>query len=241
MRLTHGKDKKDKVSTEAIGIKSAAPQAHLLREFFSQLASPAHYEKQLGVFVPTGAAHLLGVENYKKLICENNQFIHSVVTIPVGDFHHATMEIPFSLDPMTDIDMTTLQEMISDFEWCIGIEKTTIDTKVLITTMKPHLEQARLWIDHTLPGLYQQHIADKLDVTTLCRLTPQCLDRPVLTTASTAYADHLKTRTAALPAITTATKQFTKPPRTQKQSKVDMIFADNDFPCLHLKHPPPLQ
>jgi len=128
--------------TEVIGIMSAAPQAHLVCKFFLQLTSPAHYEKQISVFIPTGAAHLLGVDNYKKIICDNNQFINSVITIPVGDFQHAMLDLPFSIDPMTDIEQTTLQELISDLEWCIGIDKTTIDIKVLITMTKPYLEQA---------------------------------------------------------------------------------------------------
>jgi len=165
--LTHGREKKDRVSTEAIGIKSAAPQARLVHEFFSQLASPTHYEKQIGIFVPTGAVHLLGIDNYKKIICDNNQFIDSVVTIPVGDFQHTTLDLPFSLDPMTDIEQMSLQEIISDLDWCIGVKKATNDTKVLITMTKPYLELACKWIDNILPSLYEQHIADKIDVTLL--------------------------------------------------------------------------
>jgi len=219
MRLTHGRDKKDKVSTKAIGIKSAAPQARLVREFFSQLASPVHYEKQIGVFVPTGAAHLLGVDHYKKIICDNNQFIDSVVTIPVGDFQHATLDFPFSTDTMTDIKKTTLQELISDLDWCLGIDKAANDTKVIITTTKPQLEQARKWIDNTLPSLYEQHIADKIDVTMLKRLIPRRLDRPILTAAATAYADKLKHRTAISATPATTTQQFAKPPRAKKTAR----------------------
>jgi len=56
-RLTTGRDK-DKVKTDIIGIKCASTHAQLLKEFYSQLASPAHYEKQIGVFISTGAVHL---------------------------------------------------------------------------------------------------------------------------------------------------------------------------------------
>jgi len=108
MKLVHGCDKKTKVETDVLGIKSTAPQACLLKEFFAQLASPEHYEKQIGVFVPTGTVHLLGTDNYVKLICDNNQFIHSVVTIPIGNFQHAMLGIPFSIDTSTNIDQTTL-------------------------------------------------------------------------------------------------------------------------------------
>ncbi len=215
-RLTHGRDKKDKVSTKAIGIKSAAPQARLVREFFSQLASPVHYEKQIGVFVPTGTAHLLGVDHYKKIIRDNNQFIDSVVTILVGDFQHATLDLPFSIDTTMDIKQTTLQELISDLDWCIRVDKATNDMKVIITTTKPQLEQARKWIDNTLPSLYKQHIADKIDVTMLKHLILRRLDRPILTAAATAYADKLKHQTAISAPSAMTTQQFTKPPCAKK-------------------------
>jgi len=51
-KITHRYDK-DKVSTNVIGIKCTTAQAHLLQEFFSQLASPASYKKQIRLFIPT--------------------------------------------------------------------------------------------------------------------------------------------------------------------------------------------
>jgi len=121
-KLNHGRDK-EKVETNVLGIKSTIKQARLLKEFFSQLASPTYYEKQIGVFVPTGAVHLLGAANYVKLIRDNNAFIHSVMSIPLGDFQHETLDIPFSLDPSTDIEETTLLDLIAAQEWCLSIEK----------------------------------------------------------------------------------------------------------------------
>jgi len=53
---------------DIISIKCTMDKAHLLKEFFSQLASPANYKKQIGFFIPTGAAHTLGPQNYAKLI-----------------------------------------------------------------------------------------------------------------------------------------------------------------------------
>ena len=171
-KLIHGRDK-EKVETNVLGIKGTLQQARLLKEFFSQLASPAHYEKQIGIFIPTGAVHLLGAANYIQLIRENNAFIHNVATIPIGDFQHETLDIPFSLDTSTDIDQTTLLDLIGDQPWCFSIDKTTTLNKVLITTNKTQLETARTWIDEQLPIIYSQFIADKIDVTTLHHLTPR--------------------------------------------------------------------
>ena len=229
--ISHG-IKQDKVETELIGIKCAAPQARLLKEFFSQLASPVGYEKQIGMFIPTGAVHLLGREKYINLLKENNAFIDTVTTIPVGDFQHETLDIPFSLDNNTDIDQTTLQEVIEDQTWCINVERTKINNKVMITTTKNQLENARKWLDETLPDLYETHIADKLDVTTLHRLSPRRLDKPVLTAASTAYADMLKTRTTTTPPTTQTGNKNMKPPRTKKFTPVDMTFDEQNFPTL---------
>jgi len=109
----------------------------------------------------------VGATNYVNLIRDNNAFIHSVVTIPIGDFQHDTLDIPFSTDSTTDIDTTTLTELIDDQPWCLNIKKTTTANKVLITTTKENLSTARQWIDDTLPTIYSQFIADKIDVTML--------------------------------------------------------------------------
>jgi len=68
-----------------------------LKEFFSQLASPVQYKKQIGVYIPVGAVHLLGTQLYAILICNNNVVLSSVTTIPLGNFQHATLDIPFPL------------------------------------------------------------------------------------------------------------------------------------------------
>jgi len=150
-----------------IGIKCAVSKARLLKEFFSQLASPMSYEQQIGIYVPAGAVHILGTSNYAAIIQDHNLFLNSVITIPLGDFPHATLSIPFSLDPSTDINQMTLPDFILNQEWCISVDKTKIDNKVMVTTTKPHLETAQTWFNTTFPALYKQYMGNKLDVTTL--------------------------------------------------------------------------
>jgi len=236
MKITHGRDK-DKVLTDIIGIKCAADKVRLLKEFFSQLASPASYEKQIGFFIPTGAAQTLSQQNYAKLISENHTFVTSVVTIPVGDFQQATLKIPFSIDQNMDIDQTTLQEVITDQPWCLNAEKTTISNKIMITTTKDALEQARRWIDLMLVNLYEDHIEPVLDVMTLKpKMFPHHLDLPLQMVASMAYAKTLCNR-ATYAKVTTATQ--TPPPPTnphQKPRRVDVSFTEADFPVLTATH-----
>ncbi len=227
--LTHGSDKT--TYTHIIGIKCASSQAKLLKEFYSQLASPEIYEKQIGVFIPTGAVHLLGTEKYVNLIRENNAFLDDVTTIPLGDFQHPTLDIPFSMDSTTNIDQTTLQDIIAEQPWCLGVDRTNLINKVMITTTKTQITQACDWLDQQLPLLYQQNVADKLDVTMLDCLIPRRLDKPVLTAASTAYAKTLQQR-ASNTTQHNGTKQFTKPPCTNKQHLVDISFNEKDFPPL---------
>jgi len=151
-KISHGTDK-SKIATDIIGIKCAADKVHLLKEYFSQLASPESYEKQIGVFVLTGAVHLLGAVNYAKLLCRDHNastFLQNVVTIPIGDLQHVTHNIPFSLHNDTDIDKTTLDDLICDQPWCYSIEHTNIPTKILLVTNKTNLEQACKWVENIM-------------------------------------------------------------------------------------------
>jgi len=145
-------------------------------------------DTHMGVFVPTGAIHMIGPEAYTKLLCEHNAFLQSVVTVPIGDFQHETLEIPFSCDTTTDIDATDLYETIVSQPWCLSLERTTTPNKVLLVTTKSQVNAAREWVDNTLPEIYQQHIADKIDVTTLKSMTPRRLDKLLLTLASLFYS-----------------------------------------------------
>jgi len=166
----------------------------------------------------------VGATNYANLIRDNNAFIHSIVTIPIGDFQHDILDIPFLTDSTTDIDTTTLTELIDDQPWCLNIKKTTTANKVLITTTKENLSTARQWIDDTLPTIYSQFIADKIDVTMLKNIIPHCLDKPVLTTASTTYANKLKARTNNITTAAATTKQFAKPPAL-KPNNMSILFS----------------
>jgi len=183
-KLIHGCEK-NKVLTYVIGIKCKTEQARLLREFFLQLASPASYEKQIGLFIPTGAVHILGETAYAKMICDNNAFLQSVISIPNGNFQHATLDINFSMKN-TDINQMTLQETIEDQPWCLNVECTKIQNKIMIITTKDQLETARKWINHNLINIYLDNIAYKLDITTLHNIIPRCPDKPMMMTASQA-------------------------------------------------------
>jgi len=153
-----------------LGIKFLVEKTRLLKEFLSQMTYPMELEKYTGMFIPTGAVHIL---------CNNNYFLQSITMVPLGDFQHETLEIPFSMDKNTDIKQTNLYDLITSQQWCINLEKTITPNKVLLVTTKGQLTTARKWVDDMLPGLYKQQISNKIKVTTLKHLTPQCLDKPM--------------------------------------------------------------
>jgi len=82
MRLSHGREP-TQVSTEVLGIKTAPKDAKLLSEFFTRLASTTTNQHD-SVFVPKGAAYLLGPQIYEQIMRENNFFLTTVATIPVN-------------------------------------------------------------------------------------------------------------------------------------------------------------
>ena len=78
-----------------------------MKEFFLQLGTPMELDTRMGVFLPTGAIHMIGPKAYTKILCEHNAFLQNIMTIPIGDFQHKTLEIPFSCDTTTDMTKPT--------------------------------------------------------------------------------------------------------------------------------------
>jgi len=112
-KISHSRDK-DKVETFVFGIKCAVEHTRLLKEFFTQLSNPMEMDTRLGIFLPNGTAHMIGAGAYKKLLCNNNKYLQTITTIPVSNFQHAMLEIPFLCNQNTDINATNFYETILD-------------------------------------------------------------------------------------------------------------------------------
>jgi len=212
-QISHGHDN-EKVETFVFGIKCTIKHACLLKEFFTQLGNPMEMDTWFGVFLLTGMAQLIGADAYKKLLCDNNEYLEMITTIPVGDFQHETLKIPFSCEQNTNIDTTNLYKTILDQPWCLSVEKMTTPNKILLVMTKGQVTTGREWTDTKLPELYQQHIADKIDVTTLQSLVPGHLDKLHITTAATRYTDKLKQCSSYITPTATTSSQFSHPPKT---------------------------
>jgi len=223
--ISYGRDG-NLVKTDVIGIKCAISKHRLLKEFLTQFGNPMDLDTRIGTFVPTGAVHLIGSDAYLKLLRDHNAFLQTVTAVPVGDFQHATLDIPYSTDSSTDIDATTLYDTILEQPWCLSLERTTTTNKILIITTKGQLTEARAWVDGTLPSLYEQHISDKIDVTTLQQLIPRRLDKPFLTSASTNYAAQLKQRTTIITVTPTKTNPLNRPPKIRNIRQPEISYAE---------------
>jgi len=196
-----------------------------LKEFFTQLGNPMEMDTQFGVFLLTGMTHLIRADAYKKLLCNNNEYLQTITTIPVGNFQHATLEIPFSCNQNTDIDSTNLYKTILDQPWCLSVEKMTTPNKILLVMTKGQVNTSHKWTDTKLLELYQNHIADKIDVTTLQPLVPRHLDKPHITAAATHYADKLKQQSSYIPPTATTSSQFSHPPKTCHIRPTPLTYA----------------
>jgi len=121
------------------GIKCVVKHACLLKEYCTQLGNPMELDTRFGVFLPTGAVHMISTEAYKKLLCNNNEFLDMITTVLLGDFQYETLDIPFSCDSDTDIEAKTLYDTMLDQPWCLSVEKTTSPNKLLLVTTKGQL------------------------------------------------------------------------------------------------------
>jgi len=107
--------------------------------------------------------------------------------------------------------------------------------KVILVMTKSQLKTAHDWVDNQLPTLYDQYIADKIDITTLQQLTPRCLNKLILTTASTKYVEQL-IKCTSYNTTQNTNKQLNRPPRAQP-SKPIVSFDEKLFPPLQQKQP----
>jgi len=229
--ISYGRDKQ-RIKTDVLAIKCSIKKARLLKEFFSQIANLMEMEKKIGMFVPTGAVHLIRPEAYTNLLCANNEFLQSITTVPMGDFQHETLNTPFSTDKDMDIHQTNLFKLITEQSWCINVERSFTPNKVIFVTTKGQLQAARKWADDTFPEIYKQYISDKIDVTTLQQITPRRLDKPMVTEASQTYAEKLKQRMTYSNSSAAKTNQFARPPRV-RTPKPSMTFDEASFPPLN--------
>jgi len=215
-RLSHGREP-SKVSTEVLGVKCAAVDAKLLSEFFTRLASETDNEQRDRVFIPKGAAYLLGPQTYEQILRKNNFFLMTVATIPVNLAYEAWFAI---IDPNqaaeTDEPVSLYDHLVRK-PWFLWIE-SVVKTKCLLVTTKPNLPEARAWIDENLENMIRKSIPPGIDPPS--SLLPRCLDKPMPSASSISYADILK-KQFSLSSTTKPDESTNRPPRKRQAALID--------------------
>jgi len=221
-RLSHGRTP-TQVTTDVIGIKCEPRDAKLLKEFFTRLASETGSYHRDGMFVPAGAASLLGPQTYEQVLKDNNLFLSNVATIPIN-LEYAAWFAVIDSQASSDTATISLHDHLLRKPWYLRIESAG-RKKCLLVTTRPNLQAARDWIDENLEPMVRQSIPD--GIIPLSEFLPRRLDKPTYTTASQSYADILKKQFSIASATSATTTDITRPPRKRQATKLDY---DSDSP-----------
>jgi len=230
-RISHGRDK-DKVSTDVLGVKSSPKDAKLLGKFFTRLAAATNNDQRDGVFLPKGAAYLLGPQTYAQVLQENEFFLTTVATIPVNLEYNAWFAI-IDATQTSETDPVSLHDHLLRKPWFIRIESVA-KNKCLLVTTQHNLPEVREWIDTNLQPLIRKSIPEGIDPP--ASLLPRRLDKPVYSQACLTYADILKKQFSLAPSTTTPATSNNRPPRKRQATIIDYDSdqsADSPTPVLN--------
>jgi len=201
----------------SIGVKCEPRDAKLLKEFFTRLASETGHSNRDGMFVPTGAASLLGPNTYEQVLKDNNLFLSNVATIPINLEYAAWFAV---IDPHASSDNATvsLHDHLLRKPWYLRIE--SVDRKkCLLVTTRPNLQAAHDWIDANLEPMVCQSIPDGINPPS--EFLPRRLHKPMYTTTSQSYADILKKQFSIASTTSATTTDTTRPPHKWQATKLD--------------------
>jgi len=231
-RLSHGRAP-TQITTEVLGVKSAPKDAKLLGEFFTRLAAEStNYHD--GVFLPKGAAYLLGPETYGQVLKDNNFFLNNVASIPVNLEYSAWFAV---IDPENHSDdaPVSLHDHLLRQSWFLRVESVTRHKCIIVTT-RANLPDARKWIDENLQLLISKSLPPGSDPPP--SLLPRRLDKPTFTKTTTTYADILKKQFSLDTKISATDANHNRPPRKRHASFLDYAAeVSTDYPPLVPKAP----
>ncbi len=216
MHISHGSEP-NKISTDVLGIKTAPKDSKLLGEFFTRFATENSNDQRDGVFLPRGAATILGPTTYTQVLKDNNFFLTQVVTIPVNLEHNAWFAL---IDPNSTSEdkPLTIHDHLMRQPWFLRI-KLVARKKCLLVTNKSNLLDARAWIDANLEPLVRKSLPPGIDPPS--SVLPCCLDKPVHTVVGQTYANILKKQFSLAPDLTMTATTNMRPPRKRQATIID--------------------
>jgi len=206
-RLSHGQEL-SQIKTEVLGIKCEPHDAKLLGGFLMRMASETSTDHCNGIFLPKGAAYLLGPQMYAQVLKENNFFLSTVATIPVNLEYAAWFAI---IDPKqtSETEPISLHGHLLRQPWFLRI-KSVARNKCFIVTTRPSLPDACAWIDANLELMIWKSIPPGIDPPS--SQLPCRLDKPVYLATSHTDADILKKQFSLAPNASSTVNDNTCPP-----------------------------
>jgi len=220
-RLSHGREP-SQVSTDVLGVKCAPKDAKLLGEFLTRMAATTTDQRD-GVYIPKGAAYLLGLTTYAQILQDNNVFINSVASIPVNLAYEAWFAV---IDPnqTSDNEPISLHDHLVKKSWFLRIESVAPNKCLLVTTQN-NLQDARDWIDANLEQFVRKSIPEGLNPPSA--LLPRRLDKPVYSATTQTYADILKKQFPIAATPNTTATISNRSPRKRQATLIDYNSDDS--------------
>jgi len=231
--LSHGRAP-SQVKTDVLGVKCAQRDAKLLGEFFTRMASATNNDQRDGVFIPKGAAHLLGPQTYEQVLKDNNFFLTTVATVPINLEYDAWFAV-IDATNTSETDPVSLHDHLLRKPWFLRIESVDRNKCLLLTT-KPNLPEARNWIDANLETFIRKSIPAGIDPPS--SQLPRRLDKPVFSVASLSYAEVLKKQFSLTSTAANSTTDHTRPPRKRQAAIIDY---DSDQSSSAATHSTPME
>jgi len=226
----------NRVSTQTIGVKSNIEHAALLKEMLIRTTKNSTNNKPVLKFIPNGIAATIGNDTYTALICKNNQYLSSVMTISMVGFTEETLALQIDVfDPTTKTKKKSIRNIMLDTPWCHAIEPTNYVGKILIVTTRAHLQEGRQWLDTNLKPMFENYINKHANFTPdIDHPIAQRSDYKPQTATMEAYAEALKRDTTPMNMTpnSNTNKRFNKPPKTYRARQLDFDIDPKEFPTL---------
>jgi len=226
------------VSTRAIGIKCNTNHHPLLSELFSQLFTHPPTEIAHIQFSLSGILTVIGNPAYQNLIRDNNKYFNNLATIPIAGITNDHLELDIQVaNPKDPNHRMTIREIILANDWCCTVETTHTDGRLLLTTTRHHLHEARQWLDQNLEPLFTRFLPKNLQFQPHTEYPiPRRTDRISVTATTKEYAAKLLNSIPNYGNNTNDKDKFSKFPMKHQDKNPKYVFNEKQFPTLK---PPP--
>jgi len=98
-------------------------------------------------FLLSSISTLIGLENYQKMILDNNKYFMMLATVPISgitsDILYLEIHIDNEKDPNKHLSLCAIIKLLP---WYIHIEHTQTANKILVLTTKSQLTNAWQWL-----------------------------------------------------------------------------------------------